>query len=88
LGWGSVQEVTPATVVALLASDAPPFLLDVRESWEWAVSNLAAYGAPLIPLAELGERMGEVPSDRPIVVYCWSGQRSLAAVPTNRLHGP
>jgi len=76
---GEVEEVDPVAVVALLESDTPPLLLDVRESWEWAVSNLAAHGARLIPLGELGERMGEVPSDRPVVVYCRSGPRSMTA---------
>lgn len=79
VGEGEVEEVDPVAVVALLESDTPPLLLDVRESWEWAVSNLAAHGARLIPLGELGERMGEVPSDRPVVVYCRSGPRSMTA---------
>jgi adenylyltransferase/sulfurtransferase len=30
-------------------------------------------------LDELGERLGEIPADRPIVVYCRTGQRSRAA---------
>ena len=63
----------------LLDGDTAPFLLDVRESWEWAVSSLQHRGARLIPLGELGERMGEIPSDRPVVTYCRSGQRSRTA---------
>ena len=53
--------------------------LDVRVSWEWAVGNLAAHGARPIPLSEIGERIGEIPSDRLIVVFCRWGQRSMAA---------
>ena len=81
-GTGSmidVEEVAPNTVAVLLSGDGPPFLLDVREPWEWAVSNLGEHGARLIPLAELGERRSEIPPDRPVVVYCRSGQRSRAA---------
>jgi len=75
----SVAEIEPAVAAERLSSDEPPYLLDVREPWEWAVSNLASLGARLIPLAELEERIGEVPAGRPVVVYCRTGQRSLTA---------
>ncbi len=75
----NVPEVAASAVADQLASEAPPYLLDVREPWEWAVSNLADRGARLIPLGELEERLGEVPEDRAVVVYCRTGQRSLDA---------
>ncbi len=78
-GEGEVEIVLPEALASRLASDAPPYLLDVREPWEWAVSNLGSSGARLIPLGELGERLGEVPKDRAVVVYCRTGQRSLTA---------
>ena len=76
---GAVTEIDAAVAAEQLASNAPPYLLDVREPWEWAVSNLSDRGARLIPLGELDERLGEIPTDRPVVVYCRSGQRSLTA---------
>ena len=57
----------------------------VREPWEWAVSSLADRGARLIPLGELDDRLGEIPQDRPVVVYCRTGQRSMEAA--RRLSG-
>lgn len=74
-----VPELDPADLRARLASDRPPFLLDVREPWEWQVGNLEALGSRLVPLKELPARMGEVPDERPVVVVCRSGQRSLTA---------
>jgi adenylyltransferase/sulfurtransferase len=71
--------VEPTAVAEQLASDAPPYLLDVREPWEWAVSSLADRGARLIPLGEIEDRLGEVPTGRPVVVYCRTGQRSFEA---------
>ncbi len=71
-----VEEIVPREASRLLGEEVPPFLLDVREPWEWAVSNLGDQGARLISLAELTGRMSEVPSDRTIIVYCRSGQRS------------
>jgi adenylyltransferase/sulfurtransferase len=76
---GEVAEVDAAVLLGQLDSDAPPYLLDVREPWEWAVSSLADRGARLIPLDELDERLGEVPRDRSVVVYCRTGQRSMQA---------
>jgi adenylyltransferase/sulfurtransferase len=77
--WGGVAELDAAEVAARLDSDRPPFLLDVREPWEWQVGNLERRGAVLIPLGSLDERLGEVPRDRPVVVYCRCGIRSLDA---------
>jgi adenylyltransferase/sulfurtransferase len=71
--------VTPAEFTVRLEGPEPPFVLDVREPWEWAVGNLAPMGARLIPLGELGDRIGEIPRDRPIVVVCKSGHRSARA---------
>jgi phage shock protein E len=60
-----------------LAAKPTPFLLDVREPWEYRDGHVP--GAQLIPLAELEQRVNEVPRDRPILAICHSGQRSLAA---------
>jgi len=75
-GADAVAEVTATALAERLKTDTAPFLLDVREGWEWAVSNLSEHGARLIPLSELEQRVGELPTDREIVVYCRSGQRS------------
>ncbi|HLB76698.1 MAG: rhodanese-like domain-containing protein [Chloroflexi bacterium] len=60
-----------------LTAQPAPFLLDVREPWEYEAGHVP--GARLIPLAELEDRVNEVPRDRPILAICHSGQRSLAA---------
>jgi adenylyltransferase/sulfurtransferase len=82
-----VEEVGPREVADQLASDSPPYLLDVREPWEWAVSNLADRGARLVPLGELESRLGEIPADREVVVYCRTGQRSWDAAQLMRRAG-
>ena len=53
-------------------------VLDVREAWEIEICRLG--GALLIPLQALPDRLGEVPSDRPLVVLCHHGMRSFQAV--------
>lgn len=53
------------------------FLLDVRDPTEYQTGY--APGAVNIPLGELRDRIGEVPRDREIWLYCGVGQRSYYA---------
>lgn len=52
-------------------------LLDVREPEEYVMRRIP--GAVNIPLPELEERIGEIPDDKPIVVVCEHGIRSVIA---------
>jgi adenylyltransferase/sulfurtransferase len=60
-------------------------LVDVREPGEHAVG--AIEGSILVPLGQLGQRVGELPTDMPIVAYCQSGGRSARAVAMLRAKG-
>jgi adenylyltransferase/sulfurtransferase len=53
-----------------------PFVLDVREPWEYQIANL---GGHLIPQGELPNRLAELDKSQPIVVQCKSGGRSQKA---------
>lgn len=53
------------------------FLLDVRNPEELVVESIP--GAIHIPLTKLRERVGELPQDREIAVFCRSGQRAYFA---------
>ncbi len=52
-------------------------LLDVRTPREY--DDCAIKGAQLLPVQELSFRVGELPKDREIVVYCRIGNRSAFA---------
>lgn len=52
-------------------------LLDVRERDEWVAGH--APDAVHIPLGELTERAGKLPSGAPLLVVCHSGGRSARA---------
>ncbi len=52
-------------------------ILDVRTPDEFR--DGAYPGAKNIPLSELGRRLGEIPKDKPVVLYCASGARSSSA---------
>ncbi len=75
----SFGEVGAVELNERLASEEPPFLLDVRQPHEWDIVNLETGGAVIIPLAELPDRLDELPTDREIVVYCRTGARSANA---------
>ena len=53
------------------------YLLDVREDDEWTAGH--APGAVHIPLGQLGNRVDQVPKDRPVYVICRAGSRSAYA---------
>ncbi len=61
------------------------FLLDVRQPDEYETAHVP--GAVLVPLSELGERLGEVPSGEPVYVICHSGGRSRKATAALRSVG-
>lgn len=68
---------TPAAVVAQKLQ-AGATVVDVRSEAEF---RSGAYrGAVNLPLQALQAKLGRIPKDRPVVVYCASGARSAAAV--------
>lgn len=76
---GTVGMMDARGLARQLTSGRVPFIVDVREEWEWSVSNLEEKGAILIPMDALESRVGEVPVDRPVVVVCRTGSRSFYA---------
>jgi rhodanese-related sulfurtransferase/rubrerythrin len=73
------QDLTPEDAKGMLARVRPGevTILDVRQDWEYEEFHLP--GAKLVPLSDLDERLGEIPRDKPLLVYCHSGRRSAAA---------
>lgn len=55
---------------------AGPLLVDVREQHEF--DEVRAPGAVLLPMSTLVTRIGELPTDRPLMIVCHSGHRSSA----------
>jgi adenylyltransferase/sulfurtransferase len=77
-------ELTPAQVHGLLPaiSRGEIDLVDCREDDEWRINRLP--GARLVPLS----RFGEAPlPDKPVIVYCHHGMRSLRAATYWRSRG-
>jgi rhodanese-related sulfurtransferase len=81
-----VTEVDAASAAALLASDHPPVLVDVREDSEWAAGRIP--GAVHLGRGVLERDVeGRFPDPAtPLLLYCGGGYRSaLAAVALHEL---
>ena len=73
----SADDIEPEELAQLIKNDVHVTLLDVREGFERAISNLS--GSVGIPLSELEGKINLIHKDQVVVVYCRNGVRSLEA---------
>lgn len=71
------MEMSPEDLASMRSEGKPHTVLDVREAWELDICKLV--DCIHIPLNDLAQRIDELPTDRPLVLICHSGQRSLMA---------
>ena len=84
----STERLSAHVAAERLASGSPgqlPVMVDVRAPAERQQRHIA--GSVSIPLNHLGERLSELPRDRPILVYCAGGYRSSIAASLLQSHG-
>ena len=82
------RDVTVDDLRERLRRNDPVWILDVREPSEYEICRLP--GSTLIPLAEVGRRLSELPAGAdapPIIVHCKMGGRSAKAVALLRERG-
>ena len=68
-------EVSVEEAARLLKQPGDTLLLDVREPHEFAFCSVA--GSRHIPMRQVPENLADLPRDRPILVLCHHGARSL-----------
>ncbi|HSI89926.1 MAG TPA: rhodanese-like domain-containing protein [Adhaeribacter sp.] len=73
-----MTDITASELKQRLANGEKPFIVDVREDWEYQEQNL---GAKNIPLGALPERLDELEDHKTdeVIVHCRSGARSASA---------
>lgn len=71
-----MADLPTISVTDLAALDGP--VVDVRQPDEYEEGHIP--GAVLVPLGEVPERLGDLPSDGTVYVVCRSGGRSASAV--------
>lgn len=72
------KNVSPSEAYQLVEQREGLFLLDVRTFGEYRQARLE--GARLIPIDQIMKRISELPTDKPILVYCAVGSRSAQVV--------
>ncbi|MBO9338570.1 MAG: rhodanese-like domain-containing protein [Chloroflexus sp.] len=80
------KEITVAQLKTMLDQNENFLLLDVRTPAEFVQDGRVAQST-LIPLQELEQRLNELPTDKPIVCICRSGNRSATACDLLRSRG-
>ncbi len=83
----AVPEIAPRELARRLAAGDTLQIIDVRESHEWDIANLAPLGAVLIPQNQILDHLGELDTAREIVVMCRSGVRSANVIQLLQQHG-
>lgn len=79
-----IPQIAPADLAESLKNGGVT-LIDVRNVNEWAAGHIA--GATHIPLGRLGDRLDEVPRQKPIVVQCAAGTRSMIGASVLKARG-
>ncbi|WP_400193579.1 rhodanese-like domain-containing protein [Hymenobacter sp. B81] len=74
----SLPELTPEQLRDRLAAGEALQLVDVRQPEEFAYCRIE--GSLLLPLGELPRRAEELADDRPVVLICHHGVRSMQAL--------
>ena len=85
-GTGGVPNITTTEAVVLM-NRSKPLILDVRDEAEFAAGHIQE--AKHIPLADLAARIKEIEKfkDKPVMVNCQRGVRSLKACDVLKTNG-
>ena len=82
-----MQHITAPELADWLNDDSrgKPFLLDVRENWEFETCHIA--GSTLMPMQTIPARIDDLDEDAAIVCICHHGARSLNVAAFLEHHG-
>ncbi|MCZ4408235.1 rhodanese-like domain-containing protein [Cryomorphaceae bacterium 1068] len=72
-----MKEISPAELQQWIENKENFQLVDVRERYEYEISNL---GGILIPMQYITEKLEEIAKDKKVVIMCRSGVRSANAI--------
>lgn len=70
----ALSDTVDVETVAEVRERDDVLVLDVREQWEYDEGHIP--GVTLIPMAEVSQRLDEIPADKTVIVTCRSGNRS------------
>ncbi|MBX3296487.1 MAG: hypothetical protein KF762_12335 [Acidobacteria bacterium] len=80
-----IEEISAADLKARLDAGDNIQLIDVRQPEEHSFARIE--GAKLIPLGEILRRMGELDTEKDVIIHCKMGGRSARAIEALRQSG-
>jgi len=85
MGVASPLQIGVAELARWRGEKVPHVVLDVREPWETDICLIE--GSIKVPLGDVPGAVSRLPTDKPVVVACHHGMRSLRAVSWLRANG-
>lgn len=79
-----MQQLTPKELKDWIKQGKSFILIDVRELWEHENFNI---GGQHIPLGELVAHKGLLDREKPVIIYCEKGIRSVIAIQRLEISG-
>lgn len=76
MSQNDIPEITATELKDAMDADQDFTLVDVREPFERAISDLPEVGQLRIPMKQVPEQADRIPREGRVVVYCRSGARS------------
>src|SRR5690606_5954425 len=70
----ALSDTVDGETVAEVRERDDVLVLDVREQWEYDEGHIP--GVTLIPMAEVSQRLDDIPAAKTVIVTCRSGNRS------------
>jgi rhodanese-related sulfurtransferase len=72
-----MKEITVLELKQKLDNKEDIQLIDVREEYEYDISNLSG---ELIPMGMVMESVDRISRDKPVIIHCKTGRRSAVAI--------
>lgn len=72
-----MKTLTPEELVSLRSSGKPIVVFDIREAYE---CDIVSIEATHFPMGEIMGNIDKIPTDKPVVFFCKTGQRAEALV--------
>jgi rhodanese-related sulfurtransferase len=85
MSMDDIEHLTPQEMVARLASDVPPIVIDVRETWEYEIAHVP--NSTLVPLNTLPGYADGLDRGATYALLCHHGMRSEMAARWMAQHG-
>ena len=76
---GYITNLSPTQFKTAMEAEKNEKLIDVRQDWEFAKGHLANAVNIDAMADDFEKKIGEIPRDTPLYIYCYSGGRSAEA---------